>query len=128
MGGSPECFRRGSPGFTREICAAAWRNTNGAQSMNISNGLKSACGSAVLRFALSAIAVLWASVATAANPFNIEGVVPDAGASSFPDPSGSEKELGPVNASNTKLGIIHTALPSMLEFTNPNSSTDLSQI
>ncbi|HET6593797.1 MAG TPA: hypothetical protein VFG48_12830, partial [Xanthomonadales bacterium] len=72
--------------------------------------------------------MLWASVATAANPFNIDGVIPDSGTSSFPDPSGSAKELGPVNASNTKLGSIHTALPSMLEFTNPNSSTDLSQI
>ena len=62
-------------------------------------------------------------------PFNIDGTVPDADCCvEFTDPSGSIAELGPVNASDTKLGAIHTALPPMLDFTNPNSSTDLASI
>jgi hypothetical protein len=64
-----------------------------------------------------------------AGPYAIYGVVPDAGCcSEFGDPVGSIKELGPVNASTTKLGNIHLAAPPMLQFTNPNSSTDLAKI
>ena len=62
-------------------------------------------------------------------PFDIDGVVPDPGCcAEFSDPFGSVSELGPVNASVTKLGSIHTALPPMLDFTNPNSSTDIASI
>ena len=62
-------------------------------------------------------------------PFLIDGVAPDSAEQAvFVDPVGSIKELGPVNASTTKLGNIHLALPPMLDFTNPNSSTDLATI
>ena len=62
-------------------------------------------------------------------PFAIDGVVPDANCcAEFQDPSGSVSELGPVNSSTTKLASISSALPPMLEFTNPNSSTDLATI
>ena len=44
------------------------------------------------------------------------------------DPFGSEKELGATNGSDTKLGSIHTASPPMLDFTNPNGSTDIVKI
>jgi hypothetical protein len=74
------------------------------------------------------IAPAWA-VAQVAGPYTIDGIVPDAGCcSEFQDPVGSIKELGPVNASTTKLGNIHLAAPPMLNFTNPNSSTDLAAI
>ena len=62
-------------------------------------------------------------------PFLIDGVAPDSPDQPvFLDPVGSIKELGPVNASTTKLGNIHLASPPMLDFTNPNSSTDLAAI
>ncbi len=62
-------------------------------------------------------------------PFAIDGVVPDANCcSEFQDPFGSVSELGPVNSSTTKLETISSASPPMLDFTNPNSSTDLATI
>ncbi len=76
----------------------------------------------------------WLAPATgwAQNPFAIDGVVPDCGpgclALQFGDPSGGSKELGPLNGTSTKLGVIHTALPPMLGFTNPNGATDLVNI
>jgi hypothetical protein len=64
-----------------------------------------------------------------AQPYLIDGVVPDAGCcTEFPDPAGSVSELGPVNASGTKLSVIHNEDVPMLDFTNPNSSTDLKTI
>jgi hypothetical protein len=64
-----------------------------------------------------------------AGPFVIDGNAPDsAQQATFTDPVGSIKELGPVNASTTKLGNIHLAVPPMLNFTNPNGSTDLATI
>ncbi len=41
---------------------------------------------------------------------------------------GNASELGPVNASNTKLGGIHSAPPTMLGYTNPNAQVDLRRI
>jgi len=65
-------------------------------------------------------------------PIVIDGNIPDSGCAGgtadcieLTDPSGNSKELGPVNGSDTKLGVIHTATPAMLDFTNPNGSTDL---
>ena len=76
-----------------------------------------------------AIFVLMPIVAFAQVPFVIDGVVPDANCCAvFQDPFGSISELGPVNSSTTKLNSISSALPPMLEFTNPNSSTDLAMI
>ncbi len=63
--------------------------------------------------------------AAAQNPFNINGVVPDTGTTVTPDPYGSAKELGPKNASTTKVGVINSAPSPMLEFTNPNGQVDL---
>jgi len=96
--------------------------------MNTLHGFGPIAKSRATRILASSIALVWAAAAVAANPFTIDGAAPDAGAVGFQDPVGSVKELGPVNASDTKLGSIHTAAPPMLEFTNPNSSTDLSQI
>jgi len=62
-------------------------------------------------------------------PYNIDGIVPDANCCvEFQDPFGSISELGPVNSSGTKLTSIHSASPAMLDFTNPNSSTDIASI
>jgi hypothetical protein len=67
--------------------------------------------------------------AVQAGPFVIDGTAPDSAQQpKFTDPVGSVKELGPLNASTTKLGNIHLAAPPMLDFTNPNSSTDLATI
>ena len=61
-------------------------------------------------------------------PYNINGVVPDAGVPTTQDPQGSSKELGPLNGSPTKIGVINTAVPPMLEFTNPNGQVDLDAV
>jgi hypothetical protein len=68
--------------------------------------------------------------AFAASPFDIDGAIPDAITDIFEadDPNGSVQELGPSNGSSTKLGTVHTALPPMLDFTNPNGQTDLVNI
>jgi hypothetical protein len=73
-------------------------------------------------------------------PFYIEGVVGDTlgvpcnnsgvapGATKVTDPADGSRELGPANASNTKVNPINTAPPPMLDFTNPNGQTDLNTI
>lgn len=70
--------------------------------------------------------------AFAQNPYVIDGVVPANGTVSGPDettdPFGSVRELGPVNSSATKVGVIHSATPPMLSFTNPNGQVDLRRI
>jgi hypothetical protein len=70
--------------------------------------------------------------------FKIDGTIPDCsgGASTcgavtptnFDDPHDNQQELGPVNGTSTKVGVIHQTAPPMLATTNPNSSTDLSHI
>ena len=60
--------------------------------------------------------------------FNIDGIVPDAGAFQFGDPYGSASELGAVNSTTTKLIAIDDAGTPMLSFTNPNAQTDLRTI
>jgi hypothetical protein len=73
-----------------------------------------------------------ATTASAQNPYIIDGVVPANGMptppTQTPDPFGNVRELGPVNGSATKLGVIHLATPPMLEFTNPNGQVDLRNI
>ena len=68
----------------------------------------------------------------AQNPFVIDGVVPANGTVSgpdeTPDPFGNVRELGPVNSNATKVGVIHSATPPMLSFTNPNGQVDLRRI
>ncbi len=78
---------------------------------------------------IAATFLLAPTISLAQVPYNIDGVVPDANCCfEFQDPVGSISELGPVNSSDTKLGVIHTATPPMLGFTNPNSSTDIGTI
>ena len=62
-----------------------------------------------------------ATRASAQNPFNINGVVPDTGIPGTVDPSGAAKELGPKNASNTKVGVIMVTrvLPARIELGRP---------
>ena len=87
-----------------------------------------------LFIAMAAIAMIgrFASDASAQNPFMIDGNVPAngtiSGPAQTPDPSGSVRELGPVNSSNTKVGVIHSAVVPMLSFTNPNGQVDLRNI
>ena len=87
----------------------------------------------------SAIAILTIAMiggravsAAAQNPFQIDGNVPANGTVTGPlqttDPFGNARELGPVNSSGTKVGVIHSALPPMLAFTNPNGQVDLRTI
>ena len=58
-------------------------------------------------------------------PYTIDGNVPDAGTTFLEDPEGNVKELGPLNSSTTKIGVIHAdALPT-LGLTNPNGQVDL---
>ncbi len=84
--------------------------------------------------AILTIAVLARTVSNAAaqNPFVIDGNVPANGTFSGPlqttDPFGGARELGAVNGSNTKVGVIHSAEPPMLSFTNPNGQVDLRNI
>lgn len=58
-------------------------------------------------------------------PYNIEGVVPDGGTTELPDLFGAVKELGPLNASTTKIGVIHADAVPTLDLTNPNGQVDL---
>jgi hypothetical protein len=70
------------------------------------------------------------SAQAADGPYDIDGTVPDPGipaAANLPDLFGSVKELGPLNSSTTKIGVIHNdALPT-LGLTNPNAQVDLRQ-
>lgn len=74
------------------------------------------------------------STAAAQNPFDIDRIITDADNSGVPtavkkvDPAGSAKELGPINASTTKVGVIHSAPVPMLGLTNPNGQVDLNAI
>jgi hypothetical protein len=69
-----------------------------------------------------------------AGPFCIDGVITDANnsgvatAAKIVDPNGSGKELGPINASTTKIGVINTAPTPMLGDTNPNAQVDLNTV
>lgn len=55
-------------------------------------------------------------------------VVPGAdGAINLTDIYGANKELGPKNASSTKIGVINSAPLPMLDLTNPNGQVDLRQ-
>jgi hypothetical protein len=75
-----------------------------------------------------AIVLAVASPAAAQNPFQIGGpgnVIPDAGATNIPDPTGNNKELGPLNSNTTKIGPINADQLPTLGITNPNGQVDL---
>jgi hypothetical protein len=67
-------------------------------------------------------------VAVAQNPYNINGMIPDADTTEYVDPNGSTKELSAINSNATKIGVIHTALVPMLGYTNQNSQVDLNMV
>ncbi|GAA1810488.1 hypothetical protein GCM10009749_19030 [Agromyces neolithicus] len=70
--------------------------------------------------------ILVASPALAADgPFDIDGVVPDGGTTEITDVFGNVKELGPLNSSTTKIGVIHDDAVPTLGDTNPNAQVDL---
>ncbi|MFE6965859.1 hemagglutinin [Agromyces sp. NPDC057679] len=58
-------------------------------------------------------------------PFDIDGSVPDSGINQIDDPFGNVKELGPLNSSTTKIGVINRDAPPTLGETNPNAQVDL---
>ena len=58
-------------------------------------------------------------------PFSIDGTIPDTGTTELPDLFGSVKELGPLNSSTTKIGVIHADTVPTLGLTNPNAQVDL---
>ena len=78
------------------------------------------------------VAAVLAVAAAADNPNGSgwsvgDGTIPDTpGTASFPDPVGAVKELGPKNGNATKVGVINTATPPMLDFTDINPGNDLS--
>jgi hypothetical protein len=80
---------------------------------------------AAMLLVLAGILAIGGSADAASGPFTIDGSVPDAGAIELPDDSGNVKELGPKNASSTKIGVIHSAPSPMLALTNPNGQVDL---
>ena len=81
---------------------------------------------AALFAAVLTVSALTAPAALAADgPFEIDGTVPDPGTTELVDAFGNVKELGPLNSSTTKIGVIHNdALPT-LGLTNPNGQVDL---
>jgi len=88
----------------------------------------------LLLFATLLLAV-GTSRAWAQNPFSIDGIVTDAnnsgvapGATKTLDQNGNVKELGPVNSSTTKIGVINSAPLPMLGTSNPNGQTDLNTV
>ena len=64
-------------------------------------------------------------VLAADGPFTIDGSVPDAATTELPDNFGNVKELGPLNSSTTKIGVIHSDAVPTLGLTNPNGQVDL---
>src|SRR4051812_19019457 len=81
---------------------------------------------AAVALALAGALVPTGPASAASGPFAINGlVVPDAGVTQLNDAFGSVKELGPKNASTTKIGVIHNAASPMLDATNPNGQVDL---
>jgi hypothetical protein len=77
------------------------------------------------------LAVFSTSSANAADgPYDIDGTIPDASVGAIPsdelpDEFGSVKELGPLNSSTTKIGVIHKDAVPTLGLTNPNAQVDL---
>ncbi|MEO6019127.1 MAG: hemagglutinin [Knoellia sp.] len=84
------------------------------------------------RFALVAISVFALvlgftvpSAFAASGPYSIDGTIPDSGTTQINDTFGNVKELGPLNSSTTKIGVIHNDAVPTLGFTNPNAQVDL---
>src|SRR4051812_31119684 len=66
---------------------------------------------------------------TTVGPYLIDGHIPDSNAgSAISDVYGANKELGPINGTSTKIGVIHSDAPPTLGLTNPNAQVDLRQV
>jgi hypothetical protein len=77
-----------------------------------------------------AVAGGFATTAAAQNPpapIVIDGTLGDIG-TQVQDEHNNVKELGPKNASTTKIGVINNAQVPMLDLTNPNASVDLDKV
>lgn len=76
---------------------------------------------------LATVLVPLAATAGTVPPFAIESpaLVPNGGAEELEDPEGNLKELGPLNSSTTKIGVIHNDAVPTLGLTNPNGQVDL---
>jgi hypothetical protein len=81
--------------------------------------------SLAIAIALTGITV---APASAQNPFNINGIVPDPDIPVVNDPTGNVQELGALNSNTTKVGVVHADAPATLDFTNPNGQVDLRRI
>jgi len=89
-----------------------------------------AIGIAVVALVASAI-VVPPAMADIIGPYNIDGIVPDLTTpplTPISDPAGNTKELGPLNASTTKIGVIHNDAVPTLGLTNPNAQVDLNTV
>ena len=90
-------------------------------------------------FGLAGTVAVTGSIAQAADgPFVVDGLVPDGFVVPPPNPgtippinlvddTGNTQELGPLNASTTKIGVIHNDAPPTLGTTNPNAQVDYRQ-
>jgi len=110
--------------MTRHLTPPGWRTKRGQPSRR-SSGARSLWVAIATALALPGALLVAPNAQAADGPFLIEGVVPDAGAVQLPDPTGNVKELGPINSSATKIGVVHNATPPMLGLTNPNGQVDL---
>lgn len=79
--------------------------------------------------ALTIPATVFIAPAQAADgPYIIDGaLIPDLNTTQLEDPEGNVKELGPLNSSTTKIGVIHGDVLPTLDLTNPNGQVDLRQ-
>ena len=104
--------------MTRRVTAPG-----GGFSMARRSRLKAAL--AIAGLVVAGVVVLPQVAYAADGPFTIDGTIHDANTTELPDPFGNVKELGPKNASTTKIGVIHNAAVPMLDTTNPNGQVDL---
>ncbi|RNL64895.1 hemagglutinin [Nocardioides marmoriginsengisoli] len=82
---------------------------------------------AAVLLAMAGALVPLSPAAAADGPFTIDATVPDVSPApaELGDQFGNVKELGPKNASSTKISVIHKAAVPMLDATNPNAQVDL---
>src|SRR3954447_811418 len=103
-----------------------WRAKDGVRASRKPSRARAVVAAAGLLLAGAVVLVPHAAFA-ADGPYNIDGTVPDAGTTNLPDLTGNTKELGPLNSSTTKIGVIHSDAVPTLGLTNPNAQVDLRQ-
>lgn len=82
-------------------------------------------GVAATALAIAGAVVVPLAAFAADGPYNINGTVPDDNTTELGDATGNVKELGPLNSSTTKIGVIHKDGLPTLGLTNPNAQVDL---